>query len=123
MRKQSIPGRFSPPTRPGYEAKLLLAVVLKTSFTDRRNGCTKFFSYHAHGTADGDKFCCYPWLVCHDIKGTLFKKISVIMTLSLGPLPPPLRVMAKVADSGNGTAGTAMAVPVFEGEKMASLGY
>ena len=24
---------------------------------------------------------------------------------------------------GNGTAGTAMAVPVFEGEKMASLGF
>ena len=22
MRKQSIPGRFSPPTRPGYEARL-----------------------------------------------------------------------------------------------------
>ena len=25
-------------------------------------------AYHAHGTADGDKYCCYPWVVCHDIK-------------------------------------------------------
>jgi len=24
------------------------------------------YQYHAHGTADGDKSCCYPWLVCHD---------------------------------------------------------
>ena len=23
-------------------------------------------AYHAHGTADSDKFCCYPWFVCHD---------------------------------------------------------
>ena len=34
--------------------------------------------YHAHGTADGDKFCCYPWLVCHDIK-------SVFSSLRLAP--------------------------------------
>ena len=27
--------------------------------------------YHAHGTADGDKYCCYPWLVCHDIKSAM----------------------------------------------------
>ena len=24
------------------------------------------FAYHAHGTADDDKSCCYPWFVCHD---------------------------------------------------------
>ena len=24
------------------------------------------FAYHAHGTADSDKSCCYPWFVCHD---------------------------------------------------------
>ena len=23
-------------------------------------------AYHAHGTADSDKSCCYPWFVCHD---------------------------------------------------------
>ena len=28
-------------------------------------------AYHAHGTADGDKYCCYPWLVCHDIKSAM----------------------------------------------------
>ena len=22
------------------------------------------FAYHAHGTADSDKSCCYPWFVC-----------------------------------------------------------
>jgi len=29
------------------------------------------FAYHAHGTADSDKFCYYPWLVCHDIKSAM----------------------------------------------------
>ena len=24
------------------------------------------FAYHAHGTADSDKSCCYPWFVCYD---------------------------------------------------------
>jgi len=28
-------------------------------------------AYHAHGTADGDKYCCYPWLLCHDIKSAM----------------------------------------------------
>ena len=28
-------------------------------------------AYHAHGTPDGDKYCCYPWLVCHDIKSAM----------------------------------------------------
>ena len=28
-------------------------------------------AYHAHGTADGDKVCCYPWLVCHDSNALL----------------------------------------------------
>ena len=26
---------------------------------------------YAHGIADGDKYCCYPWLVCHDIKSAM----------------------------------------------------
>ena len=26
----------------------------------------RIFAYHAHGTADSDKSCCYPWFVCHD---------------------------------------------------------
>ena len=24
------------------------------------------FAYHVHGSADSDKFFCYPWFVCHD---------------------------------------------------------
>ena len=28
-------------------------------------------AYHAHGTPDGNKYCCYPWLVCHDIKSAM----------------------------------------------------
>ena len=28
-------------------------------------------AYHAHETADGDKYCCYPWLLCHDIKSAM----------------------------------------------------
>ena len=27
---------------------------------------TPSFAYHADGTADSDKSCCYPWFVCHD---------------------------------------------------------
>ena len=27
---------------------------------------TRSFAYHAHGTADSDKSCCYAWFVCHD---------------------------------------------------------
>ena len=58
------------------------------------------------------------------LRGHFFKKISVIMTLSLGPLPPPLSVMAKVADSragGNGTAGTAMAYRFLREKKWRRL--
>ena len=36
------------------------------------------FAYHAHGTADGDKSCCYPWFVCHD--KTLNQPCSVRLT-------------------------------------------
>ena len=36
----------------------------------------------------------------------------------IGPQPPSMS-----RAGGKGTAGTAMAVPVFEGEKMASLGF
>ena len=28
-------------------------------------------AYHTRGTADSDKFCCYPWLVCHDSNALL----------------------------------------------------
>ena len=33
-------------------------------------------AYHAHGTADGDKYCCYPWLVCHDIKSVMHSLLA-----------------------------------------------
>ena len=28
-------------------------------------------AYHAHGTADSDKSCCYPWFVYHEFDRTL----------------------------------------------------
>ena len=38
-------------------------------------------AYHAHGTADGDKFCCYPWLVCHDIKSAMHCSLRLAPTM------------------------------------------
>ena len=32
---------------------------------------TRSSAYHAHGTADSDKYCCYSWFVCHDIKSAM----------------------------------------------------
>ena len=39
------------------------------------------FAYHAHGTADSDKFCCYPWLVCHDIKSAMHCSLRLAPTM------------------------------------------
>ena len=43
-----------------------MCVALVASLTEEM--AARSFAYHAHGTADSDKFCCCPWLVCHDIK-------------------------------------------------------
>ena len=43
-----------------------VCVTLVASLTGEMSA--QSFIYRAHGTADGDKFCCYPWLECHDIK-------------------------------------------------------
>ena len=42
-----------------------MCVALVASLTEEM--AAQSIAYHAHGTADGDKFCCYPWLVCYDI--------------------------------------------------------
>ena len=49
-----------------------------SSFIDRRNDCTK---YCLHGTADGGKSCCYPWLVCHDIKSAMHCLLRLAPTM------------------------------------------
>jgi len=42
-----------------------VCVALVASLTEEM--LARSTAYHAHAwTADGDKFCCYPWLVCHD---------------------------------------------------------
>jgi len=38
-------------------------------------------AYHAHGTADGGKSCCYPWLVCHDIKSVMHCSLRLAPTM------------------------------------------
>ena len=38
-------------------------------------------AYHAHGTADGGKSCCYPWLVCHDIKSAMHCSLRLAPTM------------------------------------------
>ena len=46
-----------------------MCVGLVASLTEEM--AARSIAYHAHGTADGDKYCCYPWLVCHDIKSAM----------------------------------------------------
>ena len=46
-----------------------MCVATVASLTDEM--AARSIAYHAHGTADGDKFCCYPRLVCHDIKSAM----------------------------------------------------
>ena len=41
-----------------------VCVAVVASFTGEM--AAQSFGYHAHGTADSDKSCCYPWFVCHD---------------------------------------------------------
>jgi len=44
-------------------------VGLVASLTEEM--AARSIAYHAHGTPDGDKYCCYPRLVCHDIKSAM----------------------------------------------------
>ena len=46
-----------------------MCVDLVASSTEEM--AARSIAYHAHGTADGDKYCCYPWLMCHDIKSAM----------------------------------------------------
>ena len=46
-----------------------MCVAIVASLTEEM--AARSFAYHAHGTADGDKFCFYPWLVYHDIKSAM----------------------------------------------------
>ena len=46
-----------------------MCVGLVASSTEEM--AARSIAYHAHGTPDGDKYCCYPWLVCHDIKSAM----------------------------------------------------
>ena len=45
-----------------------MCVGLVASSTEEM--AARSIAYHAHGT-DGDKYCCYPWLVCNDIKSAM----------------------------------------------------
>ena len=40
-----------------------MCVGLVASSTEEM--AARSIAYHAHGTPDGNKYCCYPWLVCH----------------------------------------------------------
>ena len=46
-----------------------MCIALEASLTGEM--AAKSFAYHTHGTANGDKSCCYPWLVCHEISNAL----------------------------------------------------
>jgi len=49
-----------------------LCVALVASLTEEM--AARSFAYHAHGTADSNKFCCYPWFVCHDISNAFLAR-------------------------------------------------
>ena len=52
-----------------------MRIALVASLTEEM--AARSIAYHAHGTADSDKFCCYPWLVCHDITSAMHCSLSV----------------------------------------------
>ena len=54
-----------------FSVKFSVCVALVASLTEEMAARSKLIAYHAHGTADSDKFCCYPWLVYHDIKSAM----------------------------------------------------
>ena len=68
-------------------------------------------AYHAHGTADGDKYCCYPWLVCLDIKSAMHPLLAqarpriinhLTSSLSLGTLVRCLQAISVTSPHGVG---------------------
>ena len=56
-----------------------VCVPLVASLTEEMTA--QSIAYHAHGTADSDKSCCYPWLVCHDIKSAMHCSLRLAPTM------------------------------------------
>ena len=56
-----------------------VCVALVASLTKEMTA--QSIAYHAHGTADSDKSCCYPWLVCHDIKSAMHCSLRLAPTI------------------------------------------
>ena len=56
-----------------------VCVALVASLTEEMTA--QSIAYHVHGTADGGKSCCYPWLVCHDIKSALHCSLRLAPTM------------------------------------------
>ena len=56
-----------------------MCVALVASLTEEM--AARSIAYHAHGTADGGKSCCYPWLVCHDIKSAVQCSLRLAPTM------------------------------------------
>ena len=56
-----------------------VCVPLVASLTEEMTA--QSIAYHAHGTADGGKSCCYPWLVCHDIKSAMHCALRLAPTM------------------------------------------
>ena len=56
-----------------------VCVALVASLTEEMTA--QSIAYHAHGTADGDKSCCYSWLVCQDIKSVMHCSLRLAPTM------------------------------------------
>ena len=62
-----------------------VCVAVVASLT--REMAAQSFAYHAHGIADGDKSCCYPWFVCHN--KTLNQQCMLAQSHPCPSPPPP----------------------------------
>ena len=56
-----------------------MCVPLVASLTEEMTA--QSIAYHTHGTAEGGKSCCYPWLVCHDIKSAMHCSLRLAPTM------------------------------------------
>ena len=73
------------------------AITMIQSWKNHRVLHSPSIAYCAHGTADGDKFCCYPWIMCLDIKSAMHCSLWLVpmvinhLTSSNSNLRAPLK--------------------------------
>ena len=64
-----------------FSVKFSESVCVASVASLTKKMAARSIAYHAHGTADSDKFCCYPWLVCHHIKSAMLCSLRLAPTM------------------------------------------